>query len=126
MGSRQRNQESTSMATMQAARVHQWGDSDNVHIDDVPLPELQADQILVRVRASSINPIDWKAQLGYMKDYFPLPLILGWEAAGEVAALGADAGDSGLKVGDPVYMTTHGGFAQYVAVSKEKVALKPH
>ncbi len=110
--------------TMRAARVHEWGETNNVFVDDVPLPEAKPGQILIRVRASSINPVDWKAQLGYMRQWLQLPLILGWEAAGDVAALGE--GVTGFAVGDAVYAKPGpGSFAQYVAVSTETVAPKP-
>jgi NADPH:quinone reductase-like Zn-dependent oxidoreductase len=110
--------------TMKAARVHEWGEANNVFIDDVPVPEAQSGEVLIRVRASSINPVDWKAQQGYMQQWLKLPLILGWEVAGEIAALGA--GVSGFAVGDPVYAKLGSrGFAQYVNVSTETVAPKP-
>ena len=79
------------MAMMKAARVHEWGSSENVFVDDVPVPEPKSGEVLIRVRASSINPVDWKAQLGYMKDWFHLPFTPGWDAAGEIAAVGEEA-----------------------------------
>src|SRR5690242_9586860 len=111
------------MATMKAARVHEWGGSENVFVDDVPVPESKSGEVLVRVHASSINPVDWKAQLGYMKQWLQLPFTLGWDAAGEIAALGEDVTD--FKVGDAVYGKPNGGgFVQYLAVPAGNVALR--
>jgi NADPH:quinone reductase-like Zn-dependent oxidoreductase len=94
------------MATMKAARIHAWGSQDIV-LDEILVPEPQGDQVLIRVRASSINPVDWKAQLGYMP-HLPLPYTFG----------------SGFKVGDAVFAKTGpGGIAEYVTVSANNIAL---
>src|SRR5688572_9043489 len=110
------------MTMMKAARLHEWGSAE-IFIDETSAPEPKSDQVLIRVRASSINPIDWKAQLGYLP-HLPLPYTFGWEAAGEVAALGAGAEKSGFKVGDAVFAKTGpGGIADYVTVSTNNTAL---
>ena len=114
------------MATMKAARIHEWGGSENVHVDEVPVPEPKSGEVLIHVHASSVNPVDWKAQLGYMHQFLQLPFTFGWDASGEVAALGDGTDSSGLKVGDAVYAKSRGGaFAQYLALSTDTVALKP-
>ncbi len=110
--------------TMKAARIHEWGG--DLILDEIPVPVPKDDQILIRVRASSINPVDWKAQAGYMQQYLSLPLTLGWEAAGDVVALGAAAAASGLKIGDAVYAKSNSnGFAEFVAVPAINAAPKP-
>lgn len=110
--------------TMRATRIHEWGG--DLVLDVIPVPVPKDDQILIRVRASSINPVDWKAQAGYMQQYLSLPLTLGWEAAGDVVALGAGAAASGLKVGDAVYAKSNSnGFAEFVAVPAINAAPKP-
>ncbi|HVU11688.1 MAG TPA: NADP-dependent oxidoreductase [Phototrophicaceae bacterium] len=109
------------MATMKAARVHEWGGSENVFVDDVPIPEPNSGEVIIRVHASSINPVDWKAQLGYMKQWLQLPFTLGWDAAGEIAAVGE--GVTNFKVGDAVYGKPNGGgFVQYLAIPAANVA----
>lgn len=111
------------MAMMKAARVHEWDGA--IFIDEIPIPEPAGDQVLIRVRASSANPVDWKAWAGYIRQYLSLPLTLGWDAAGEVVALGSDVTDDTIKVGDKVVVKpASNGFAQYLAVPASKVALQ--
>lgn len=111
------------MATMKAARIHQWGSS--LQIDEIPAPEPQADEIVIRVRAAGVNPVDWKAAAGYMSS-FPLPMTLGFDAAGDVVAVGSDIAESDLGIGDAVYAKPTGnGFAQFLAVKSSQAALKP-
>ena len=112
------------MAIMKAAQIHEWNEP--VQVDDIPVPEPQSDEVLIRVHAAGLNPIDWKVQAGYMQQFLSLPRIMGWELAGEIVALGDAAGASGLKIGDAVYAkTSTEAFAQFVAVETNNVAPKP-
>eukprot|EP00929_Paragymnodinium_shiwhaense_P007837 TRINITY_DN111745_c0_g1_i1.p1 TRINITY_DN111745_c0_g1~~TRINITY_DN111745_c0_g1_i1.p1 ORF type:complete len:401 (+),score=71.70 TRINITY_DN111745_c0_g1_i1:107-1309(+) len=99
---------------------------------DYPVPQPKADEVLINVKASSVNPIDYKILSPALHAAFPLhfPAVLGFEAAGVVAAVGP--GTSGhLKVGDEVWADMGvqiqylGGYADYVAVPERLVALKP-
>ena len=78
------------MTTMKAIRIHAYGGVENLHYDEVPRPEPQAGQVLVRVHAAGVNPIDWKIREGYFQQMFdlPLPIIIGQDIAGVVAAVG--------------------------------------
>ncbi|MCC6804764.1 MAG: NADP-dependent oxidoreductase [Anaerolineae bacterium] len=109
---------------MIAARVHQFGEFDVIRIEDAPVPEPKPDQVLIRMRAASVNPIDWKYVVGRLPTYGSLPFTLGWDGAGDVVAVGADVTD--LNVGDAVYAVVMGGsYAQYAAVSGAQTARKP-
>lgn len=71
---------------MRALRIHAYGSSDVMHLDDVPVPVPGKGQLLVKVEATSVNPIDWKMRRGMLAGVFPLtfPRTLGRDCAGEV------------------------------------------
>jgi NADPH:quinone reductase-like Zn-dependent oxidoreductase len=77
---------------MRAVRFHEYGPPENLVIEEVPRPEPQAGEVLVRVHAAGVNPIDWKIRRGYLKDFMPVPLPFtpGVDLAGAVAAVGPD------------------------------------
>ena len=76
---------------MRALRIHGYGGPEAMRLDDVPLPAPAAEQVLVQVRAASINPIDWKLLSGKARALMELrfPAILGRDAAGEVLETGS-------------------------------------
>lgn len=118
---------------MKAIRIHAYGSADAMQLEDVAVPECGAGDILVRMVAAGINPVDWKLRAGHMAQGLPrtFPFTLGWDAAGVVAAVDASAGaaKSAFKPGDEVFFYAEfargGTYAEYVAVSAEQVALKP-
>lgn len=71
---------------MRAVRIHGYGGPEVMRLDEVPVPQPGADQVLVKVRAASVNPIDWKMRRGVLKGIFPLtfPRTLGRDCAGEL------------------------------------------
>lgn len=93
---------------------------------EVPVPVPNKDEVLLKVEASSINPIDWKIQKGILRPLLPrkFPHIPTTDVAGEVVEVGS--GVKNLKAGDKVVAmlnaTTGGGFAEY-AVSKESLTV---
>jgi len=95
----------------------------------LPRPEAQAGQVLVRVRASSVNPIDIKIRAGIVPLAGELPAVLHGDMAGEVVAVGG--GVTGFKEGDAVYgliggaAGNPGALAEYVAVDARLIAVKP-
>lgn len=113
--------------TMKAARVQQWGGSDAVQIETVEIPTLAApDEVLIRVHASSINPVDWKIREGYLSKIVKLPATLGWDVSGEVVEVGA--GVTHVQPGDAVYAMIQvrgGAYAEYAVVKAVEVAHKP-
>src|SRR6184192_2032936 len=116
--------------TMKAIRIHNYGGPKVLHYEDAPRPEPQADEVLIRVHAAGVNPIDWKVREGEMKDFWPheFPLILGWDLSGVVEELGR--GVSRFKIGDEVYSlpdpTRNGAYADYIVVRGSEVARKPN
>ena len=71
---------------MRAVRIHGYGGPEVMRLDEAPMPQPGAGQVLVKVRAASVNPIDWKMRRGLLKDIFPLtfPRTLGRDCAGEL------------------------------------------
>jgi NADPH:quinone reductase-like Zn-dependent oxidoreductase len=112
---------------MRAVVAHEYGAPDVLKLEQVPRPEPNQDEALVRVIASSVNPADPLTLSGkYAKEFGThLPLIPGYDIAGVVEKTGANV--SKLKVGDAVYgyPTFGGGWADYVTVKEWEVAAKP-
>lgn len=117
------------MATMKAVRIHEYGGPEVLRYEDAPRPEAGPGEVLIRVHAASVNPVDWKVRAGYAKDRlkYKMPFIPGWDVSGVVEAVGG--GVSRLKVGDEVYsrpdISRDGTYAEYVVVKESEVALKP-
>lgn len=115
--------------TMQAVRIHQYGGPDQLTLEQIAIPDIASDEVLIKVFAAGINPVDWKIREGHLKDMLnhTLPLTLGWDIAGEVASKGTQVKD--LEIGDPVYsrpeIARNGGYAEYIAVKASEVAIKP-
>ena len=116
-------------STMKAVRIHAYGGPEVLHYEDVPIPSPNPDDLLIRVRAAAVNPVDWKIREGYLQGFLKheLPLILGWDVSGEVVAAGSEV--TGFKVGDEVYarpdIERDGAYAEYIAVKASDAAHKP-
>ncbi len=114
---------------MKAIRIHAYGNADVLKYEDAPVPILAADEVLIRVVAASVNPVDWKIREGYLQKMitYPMPFIPGWDVSGVVEAVGANA--SRFKKGDAVFsrpdLKRNGTYAEYVAVRESEIALKP-
>ncbi|HBZ06773.1 MULTISPECIES: NADP-dependent oxidoreductase [Massilia] len=114
---------------MKAVRIHQYGGREVLSIDDIPVPTIAPDEVLVRVVAASINPVDWKVREGYLAQMIPhaLPLTLGWDVSGVVEQVGAQVTD--WQVGDAVFsrpdLARNGTYAEYVAIRAGECARKP-
>ena len=114
---------------MKAIRIHNYGGPEVLRYEYAPRPKPQAGEVLIRVHAAGVNPIDWKVREGEMKDFWPhkFPLILGWDLSGVVKEFGT--GVSRFKIGDEVYSvpdpTRDGAYADYIAVRESELALKP-
>ena len=114
---------------MKAIRIHAYGGPEQMQLDDAPIPSCGVNDVLVRVVAAGINPVDWKTRAGAMAQALPksFPITLGSDAAGVVSAVGGAT--TGFKTGDEVYFYAEfargGSYAEYVAVDAAQVALKP-
>jgi NADPH:quinone reductase-like Zn-dependent oxidoreductase len=117
--------------TMRALVTHQWGDPDELRLEEVPRPEAGEGELLVRVAAAGINPVDWKTRRsgGLMKSRgIEPPVILGWDISGVVEAVGTGVED--FAVGDEVFGLAGfpkavGAYAEYAAVPAADMARKP-
>ncbi len=115
--------------TMTAARIHQFGGPEQVKLEQIAVPSVASDEVLVKVFCAGINPVDWKIREGHLKEMLPhtLPLTLGWDVAGEVVAKGDAVND--LNIGDAIYsrpdIGRNGSYAEYIAVKASEVAIKP-
>lgn len=114
---------------MKAARIHAYGGLSGVVIEDVPVPEVGPDEVLIRVTAASLNPLDLKLIGGGLDAHFPLafPYTLGSDLAGTVERAGPLAarwrpGDAVIARPDPV---RGGAFAEFAVVSATQIAAAP-
>lgn len=115
------------MTTMNAARIHQFGGSDVIHMESIDIPTPAPDEVLIQVGAASINPVDYKIREGQ----FPpvqadqLPLTLGRDLAGIVQAVGSRVGN--VHKGDAVFsmVGADGSYADYALVKASYVAPVP-
>lgn len=94
---------------MKAMQYRAYGGPDVLELNDVPDPVPGAGQILIRARAASVNPVDWKMASGKLRLFIParFPQTPGFDVAGEVAALGP--GVTAFRVGDRVHARLDGG-----------------
>jgi NADPH:quinone reductase-like Zn-dependent oxidoreductase len=117
------------MATMKAVRIHEYGGPEVLKYEDAPRPQPAAGEVLIRVHAAGVNPVDRGVRSGFLKERlkYTLPMIPGWDVSGVVEAVGP--GVSRLKVGDAVYsrpdISRDGSYAEYMIVKESEVALKP-
>lgn len=114
---------------MKAIRIHEFGGPDVLSIDEIDVPQPAKDEVLIRVHATSVNPVDWKIREGQRKERFPssLPLTLGWDVSGVIEMVGEKAGN--FKKGDEVYgrpdPTKNGAYAEYIVVKANLISIKP-
>jgi len=114
---------------MKAVTIHTYGSADELIYEDVQDPQIKPDDVLIKVYATSINPIDWKVRGGGYpgSDQRAFPLILGWDVSGVITELGEEV--TGFKVGDEVFARPDtkrpGTYAEYVAVNFKEIGLKP-
>ncbi|WP_460925453.1 NADP-dependent oxidoreductase [Pontibacter brevis] len=116
---------------MKAATYEEFGGKDAIKIKTVDVPELQEGEVLVRIKAAGVNPVDTAVREGYLKDYLPyeFPVIPGWDVAGVVEDRGFSA--RRFNVGDEVYayarrpLVKYGTFAEYIVIPESYFARKP-
>ena len=115
---------------MKAVRIHEFGGTEVLKIEEIERPIPAPDEILVKVYASGVNPVDWVIRSGEnaaLRPLITLPMTLGWDAAGVVEEIGSDV--TGLKKGDAVYGVPNfpgdGSYAEYTAAKANQFALKP-
>lgn len=110
---------------MKAVVIHRYGDNSVLEYLDVARPEPRAGEVLIKVHAAGVNPLDWKIRGGAgARMGMTLPIHLGSEISGTVTQLGE--GVSEFSEGDAVYgIVKSGGFAEFVSVPAADLARKP-
>jgi len=115
---------------MQAVRIHAFGGPEVLQLEEIARPVPAADEILIKVYASGVNPVDWVVREGgneALRAYLTLPMTLGWDAAGVVEEVGSEV--TGFQKGDAVYGEPNfpgdGSYAEYCAAKASQFALKP-
>jgi NADPH:quinone reductase-like Zn-dependent oxidoreductase len=115
---------------MKAIVYTQYGSPDKLHLMDVAKPVPKDDEVLIKIRATSLNALDWhllradpfiaRFSFGLLK---PKKTILGADMAGHVEAVGKNV--TAFKPGDAVLASDLGGLAEYICVPAKSVVLKP-
>lgn len=114
---------------MKAVRFAAFGGPEVLVREEVPMPEVGPGEALIRVHAAGVNPIDWKARAGHLKESLRhrLPLIPGWDVSGVVEKVGI--GMVGVTEGEEVYgmldFSRDGAYAEYVVASAADLTGKP-
>ena len=114
---------------MKAIRIHEFGGPDVLELEDVEVPQPKDDEVLIKVYASSVNPVDQKIVAGKAAAKFPtkFPLTIGWDVSGVIEQAGSHVRN--FSIGDEVYgrpfPTQNGAFAEYLVIKANEIALKP-
>src|ERR1700753_45124 len=114
---------------MKAIRIHEFGGPEMLALDETAVPQPKADEVLIRVYASAVNPVDQKIIAGEAQEKFPtnFPLTIGWDVSGVIEQTGDKV--SQFHIGDEVYgrpfPTQNGAFAEYLVIKASEIVLKP-
>jgi NADPH:quinone reductase-like Zn-dependent oxidoreductase len=115
---------------MRAIRLSELGSTDALTVETVPRPEPDGDELLVRVHAAGVNPLDWLICRGTLPELLdePLPWIPGWDVSGTVESVGSDVAE--FDPGDAVYGMVRlpgagGTFAEFTTMQVDEVCPKP-
>ncbi len=116
---------------MKAAIINEFGGKEKLTLTEVSTPQPAEDEVLVRIKAAGVNPVDWKIREGWLKDLLPyeFPIILGWDLAGVIEETG-DRVDRFAK-GDKVFaysrrpIVQQGTYAEYAAIPESHITQSP-
>ncbi|MHC5229270.1 NADP-dependent oxidoreductase [Enterococcus sp. LJL99] len=114
------------MTKTKAVVINHYGGKEQLVEELITLPELKANQVLVRVKATSVNPIDWKLREGYLQQMMPwtFPIVLGWDVAGIIEQVGSEV--TNWQVGDRIVArpdtTKFGTYAEFTIVDEHLLA----
>lgn len=110
---------------MKAVVLHDYGGPEQLRYEDISTPEPKASEVLIKVAATSVNPIDWKLRSGASKARMPLnfPSILGRDVAGIVVKTGANVRD--LQPGQRVMGLVSGAYAEYLTAQADHLTVIP-
>ena len=110
---------------MKAYQVNRYGKNEKLHLSEVAKPVINDNEVLVEIHAASVNQIDAKIKSGEFKMVMPYkpPFTVGHDVAGVVTQAGAKV--SKFKIGDEVFASCKGTFAEFIAINENELALKP-
>ncbi|MDQ0376994.1 NADP-dependent oxidoreductase [Amycolatopsis thermophila] len=116
---------------MKAIALQEYGTADDLRLVDLPDPKVGPAEVLIRVKAAAINPVDWKLAAGGLDALMEVrfPLVPGWDVAGVVERVGFDAGE--FAVGDEVFgyirkdWVQQGAYAELASANVRMLAKKP-
>lgn len=119
--------------TMKAIRLHNYGSIEQLQYEEIPIPEIDDNQVLVKIYATSVNHLEIKKASGAFRDKFELkmPWIPGHDFAGIVEKVGRNV--TSFSIGDKVYGNANdgyvhsdqGSYAEYIAADQDKTAIMP-
>ncbi len=114
---------------MKAIIINRHSDWKTLQLEETEMPILKPNQVLVKIKASGVNALDWKAPEYNLFDRLnmKLPYIVGNEVSGVIEQVGE--GVKRFEKGDEIFgaldLVTEGGFAEYVAIDQNAIAHKP-
>lgn len=109
---------------MRAVRYHAFGEAEVLQVEQIPIPQPQVGEVLVRIYAAGVLPVDWKIRRGLFPMPVQFPLIPGTAFSGVVEAIGE--GVSNWQIGQSVFgRSTKGTYAEYTTASEDAIVLKP-
>src|SRR6516165_5572727 len=116
---------------MKAMGIQRFGGREVLESLELPVPQPGPHEVLVKIHAAGVNPVDWKIREGLFEGRMPhrFPIVLGWDAAGVVAALGEKVNYA--AVGDAVFaycrkdILQDGSYAEYIVLRHQHLAPKP-
>lgn len=117
------------MATIKAIRIHNFDGIGQIRYEDIPRPAPGPDDVLIRVHAAGVNPVDWQLTHGINQEFLQrsLPTVPGFEVAGVVEEIGGAV--TTLAIGDAVYghvdFRYDGSFAEYMVSAQDRLVAKP-
>ncbi|GLV64341.1 oxidoreductase [Bacillus mycoides] len=115
---------------MKAIIIDQYGSVEKLQERQVPKPVIKCNEVLIRIHATSVNPVDWKIRKGELQEklLFSFPIILGLDVAGVIEEVGEDVDH--FKIGDKVFTKPEnigkGSYAEYITVKSDLVAYMPN
>lgn len=116
---------------MRALTIHEYGSSDVFKVEDIDKPKPGSHQVLIEVRNSSINPVDWKIRAGQLSLIIPKhwPRVLGVDCAGVISEVGSSVhtfapGDEVFGMSNPL-RSQYGAYAQFCLCEKDSITKKP-
>src|SRR5713101_1315994 len=114
---------------MKAIVYHEYGSADVLNYEEIEKPVPKPHEVLIKVTAASVNPLDWRLMKGEPRALRIMPRLLkmpigrpGVDAAGEVEAVGSNV--TQFKPGDEVFGACRGAFAEYACTAASKLAMK--